>query len=416
MKKLSVLIIIALAFTLLGAMSTAKSILYADSYMLRCEGVEANYWNPARLNATYRAELWLPGLNSGVQLNNNSFSLDTYNYFVSQDTLFTADKKRILKDMKDVFSVNSEAFVSHLGFMMGNLALSSASRAFVKGSVQRDIFDVALYGNVKDRYRFSKKHNHASGLAYADITLGMGDLPLSFLPETVPPIKAGFSVSALAGIAHLETVKFDGKLSIDVESGVNLDQEILARYALGGAGFKAMLGFYSRLSKELELGLTLDNLFGNISWLGEKEQHHILLTIDSLYVADIADEFITEHTESKKIGKYNIPLGTELRLAAKYTLPKVVLSMDYVQGFSESAVSSPRPQISMAAEMRPLKSFPLGFGLALPDGKNPAKYSYFTGISNRHLELLIGAQNIGSVIPGYKSKGLALGWALRFFL
>ena len=31
------------------AFNTGKSILFADSYMLRAQGVEAAYWNPANL-------------------------------------------------------------------------------------------------------------------------------------------------------------------------------------------------------------------------------------------------------------------------------------------------------------------------------------------------------------------------------
>ncbi|MDD4806635.1 MAG: hypothetical protein PHO35_07630, partial [Candidatus Cloacimonetes bacterium] len=139
MRKL-ILVLTVLSLTVsIAAMPSAKSIFYADSYMLRATGVEANYWNPARLQKGERTEYWLPGVNSAVAISNNALDLDTYNFFVSRDTLFSADKERLLRDVKGKLAVNGEASISIYGYTMSNAALSISSRVFAKAKAQEDI-------------------------------------------------------------------------------------------------------------------------------------------------------------------------------------------------------------------------------------------------------------------------------------
>ncbi|MDD4278011.1 MAG: hypothetical protein PHT37_09005, partial [Candidatus Cloacimonetes bacterium] len=78
MKNLLLCLYLCLGLAPLLAMPTAKSIFYADSYMLRAYGVEANYWNPAKLSKDGRTEIWLPLSNTAIYASNNSLDLDTY--------------------------------------------------------------------------------------------------------------------------------------------------------------------------------------------------------------------------------------------------------------------------------------------------------------------------------------------------
>ncbi|MDD3235797.1 MAG: hypothetical protein PHH43_05665, partial [Candidatus Cloacimonetes bacterium] len=100
MKKLILLsLTMVIVFSSLAAIKTGKSIFYADSYMLRARGVEAAYWNPANLMAGKYYDLWVPGVNTGIFVNNNALDLDTYNYVMSQERLNDDDKQLILGKM-----------------------------------------------------------------------------------------------------------------------------------------------------------------------------------------------------------------------------------------------------------------------------------------------------------------------------
>jgi hypothetical protein len=415
MKKLLILCILSLAMTLLMAMPTAKSIFYADSYMLRSQGVEANYWNPARLQVSQFTDLWLPGVNSAITVSNNALDLDTYNYFVTRDTLLTADKERLLRDVKGKLSAASEASISHFGFTIGNTALSSSTRFFAKANAQEDILRLALYGNVENSYSFSRASNNVSALAYSDISYGAGDFSLPFLPDKVPAIKAGFSVSLLVGLANLSTEHFSATLSTDEDGGTSAHQEMVLRSSTFGTGFKAMLGMYSELLPGLEAGLTVDNLFGGIRWLGANEERRYSFAIDSLFAASIQDDFYSQTQSTEDIDSYGTYLPPELRLAAKYNLGFMDVSADWVQGFEESAVTSSRGRLSCAAGISPLPFLPLSFGIAFPNSVSPLKTSYSIGIYSKLHELAIAVQTYNSILPGYKSKGVSLATSLRFW-
>ena len=81
MKKLLLLLLPLLCVSLLSGFITGKSLLFADSFMLRAQGTEALYFNPALLHPGY-SDIMLPAVNSAAFVANNSFDLDTYNYIM----------------------------------------------------------------------------------------------------------------------------------------------------------------------------------------------------------------------------------------------------------------------------------------------------------------------------------------------
>ncbi|MDD3536418.1 MAG: DUF5723 family protein [Candidatus Cloacimonetes bacterium] len=416
MKKLYILLAILISLGLLNAMPSAKSIFFADSYMLRAAGVEANYWNPARINKAPGGELWLPALNTGVSISNNALSLHKYNYFVSRDTLHTKDKEKLLKGMRGKLALSAEASISTFGFTSGYVALSSANHLFAKVRAQEDILRLALYGNNKDEYRFGKEANGADGIAYSDITLGFGGFKLPYLDQYVPDIYIGASLSALAGIGSVETQKFDAIVSNNTESGLSVDLEAQARYATVGAGFKSMLGLYSEVYPNLELGFTLDNIGGSIKWMGDSSAEYYSVWADSIYALNVDEEdLFNEEQESRELDGFESKLPPEMRLAAKYSIANATFSLDYVQGFEHSALTSATGRISAAASYYPVQSLPLIFGISLPNSDLPLKTSYGIAYQGRSNEFGIAVQSFDAIIPCESSKGIAFALSMRFF-
>ena len=86
MKHLALALCLLACLSSLTAFGTGKSILFSDSYMLRAQGIDAVYYNPALISEAY-TDVSLPIVNTGIFIANNSISLDTYNYVMKRDYL-----------------------------------------------------------------------------------------------------------------------------------------------------------------------------------------------------------------------------------------------------------------------------------------------------------------------------------------
>lgn len=415
MKKIISFAVISIMAVSAFATPSAKSFFFADSYMLRANGVEANYWNPAKLSADNDSDFWLPLGNSGVQISNNALDLDTYNFFVSADTLNAEGKERILKDMDGSIDFNSTANISLIGVTMGNTAISASGHFHGKGMLSEDFLRLALYGNTEEEYRFNKDTNNASALSYIDVTYGIGDIIVPYIPENIPQIKAGFAASLLTGIACVETHKFDVLFRSTEDEGASLDSDIELRTGVLGAGFKGMLGLYSEITPWLETGITVDNIAGFIKWGLSKDIIHYYASADSVYISNADTDIFTQGNERYKSGAFTTNLGTEMRLAALVKHKYATLSADWVQGFSNTVNSSKVGRLSFGAGFMPTPFLPLSLGISLPNSSNPLKVSYGLGLKSKSSEISLAIQSYDSLFPGYKSKGISFGTALRIW-
>ncbi len=415
MKKILILALILLSLSALCAIKTGKSIFYADSYMLRAQGVEAAYWNPANLVSGKYYDLWLPGVNSGFYVQNNALDLDTYNFVMSQDRLDAADKELILNkldgSLRGSFNGNSSIF----GYAFSNMSISSSLNYMGKVSLSEQYLDILLNGNTQDQYLFDKHLNDISALSYADITFAIGGFKIPFLPETMPPVRFGVSGSVLAGVGSVHTERYDGYLSSSIDSGISLHQDIKLRTALGGQGFKGMIGFAANPIPDLEVGLTMDNILGSMNWNMFTEDQNYHFEADSVYVSNLDEDFYSQTRSQQEIDSFSMNLPPELRLGVLWTSPKLSLSTDYVQGFEESMVTSSIGKLSFGARLLPVYFLPLSFGISLGNSQSPFRASYGISFKSETAEIGIAFQSFDSLIPGTKSKGVSFGSMLRLW-
>lgn len=415
MKRILIFLAMLLLAAILFGMPTGKSVFFADSYMLRASGVEANYWNPAALAESKYIDLWLPGLNSGAFAANNAFDLDTYNYIVGRDTLNLRDKEMILGKMDNSFRGRFSASLSAFGITMGNTAISSSIHYYGKASLSKRLLEVALYGNQESEYHFNKSDTYVSGIAYNDITYGMGGYKIPYLPEGFPEIKTGVSFSILTGIYNVQTRYYEGSFSSDVYSGINLNQEAIIRKGAGGFGFKAMVGVQSDITPKLKAGITLDNIFGRINWNLMKEDVRYKITADSIYIYNLEDDFYETVESSSKIGAYDTHFAPEMRMAVLYKLPYVDVSADWLQAFRESSVTDATGSLSLGLSAAPHPALPLSLGLSFGNSSRPYSISYGFGLKSKTNEIGFGIQSYDSMIPGMKSKGISVASSIRIW-
>ncbi len=412
-KLLLVSLALFLCFSLFG-IKTAKSIFYSDSYMLRARGVEAAYWNPANIIPTRNIDIWLPVANTGVQVNNNALDLDTYNSVVGDDYLDEDEKADLLKkvdgNLRGEFSGNHSIF----GFTLGNMSFSSSANYMGKTGISKRYLELLLNGNEDSLYVFDKKSNYAFATSYVDLTYGMGDIKLP-LGDKIPTIRAGFSSSILVGFMDGYTQRFDGFLSSTM-NGITMHQDVTLRTGMGGIGFKSMLGLASQPYPGLDVGLTVDNIFGSLKWMGNTEDRIYGFHADSVYVSNINDDFYTQTDETVDTDSYTNSLPPELRLAAMYTFQQLSVSADFVQGFKNSVITDNTGRLAFGAEISPIPILRLHTGLGLGNSGYPWRISYGFSLRSSTLEGGLSVQSFQSVFPGSKSKGLAFGSFVRLWI
>lgn len=412
MKRIAVLIFcLMLALPVFASFDGGLPMLYSDSYMLRARGTEANYWNPALLNENY-VDIWLPATNIGFQINNNALDLDTYNNIMGKKFITEADKVDLLNQIDGSLRLNVGASGAVGGFTIGNVALSSSVRYYAKAALSEKYLELLLYGNTEETYEFDKSNNNASMLSYADLTVGMGDIKLP-LPDAIPAIKAGFAASLLVGIEDIHTKHYQGTFTANID-GISVDQKLELRSGIGGLGFKAMLGLVSEPMPNLKVGVTLDNILGAIRWGLVRENLNYSFEMDSVYVADLNEDFYVSEYERVHGDYFSTNLPPEFRAAVMYSIPQVSVSADYVVAFDESSQTSAVGRLSMGAELVPVPFLPLHVGYSPGSSNYPWRVSYGFGIRITPLEFGFGMQSFESVIPSTKTKGLAGAMYFKF--
>jgi hypothetical protein len=390
----------------LSAVPTANSLVFSGSYLLRVNGAEAVYWNPALITQDYQ-DIIIPGVNQTFQVANNSFDLDNYNY-ISGRYLTLKDKNMILRNVGNNLMIDAQAHVLLFGLTFGNLAFATSMHGQSDVRLSKSYIKLALFGNEETDYVFTKKNNQLNVLSYQDVTVGIGDIEISkyFKNASIPEIKMGVSASALVGIGTAETEYYRGSFHSGMD-GLAFEQDIKIKTGLGGIGTKALIGFASQPINNLEVGMSFDNLFGVIRWLGSTERRSYSVTADSTYASDLEDDIYTQEDSVESIGSFNTLLPLEMRLGAKYQYRQASLSMDWVQGFAGSVVTSSIGKICLGVEYQPIHQLPIRMGFRFGNSELPWGISYGLGFHSKFIDCGFGIQTLKSLFPGNHSKGIS---------
>lgn len=411
MKRISFLLLISLlALPLMASSFTGRPMMFAGSYMMRAYGSEANYWNPALVDFE-KIDFWWPLLDTGVLISNNTFDLDFYNRVMGKGEISKEDKDLLIQNMDGSLRVNMLAQTNLLGFNIGGAALSASLHNYNRAAFSENYLKLLLYGNEEEEYLFSNKHNNLASISFADVTVGMGAIRIP-LPEKYPDINFGWSGSLLLGIHELKTTRFDGVFRSNFD-GLKLQQDVVLRKGVGGFGFKGMIGFATSPAENLDVGLTLDNILGNIQWMLGKQETHYKISADSIYVADLESEFYVREEVDRNIKSYSTRFPMEVALGALYDAKMVSLSADLRQGFGESPLTSKTGTLSVGAEFKQLDFLPIRLGFSTGNSIAPWRVAYSVGLRAKPIELSFGVQSVQSLFPGYKTKGVSFALSFR---
>lgn len=408
MKTIILIAVIYLLISSLAAITTPRSLAFADSYGLRAYGSDALYWNPASLVPGKRT-FDIPITNLQFRVENNAMSLNTYNSVTGQyidDDL----KDKILSGFKGHLGFNGNVHSTIIGTSFGHMGLGIGVNAIGSARISKQYLNLLFYGNEDSQVmNFTQKHNDGEGVLFSDITLGSGNYEISklippYVKQGLPPVRFGIAVSLLTGIKGYEVTHFNGHFSTE-DDGINLIQDTAYNEGTMGFGYKAMIGFKSEPMKNLEVGLTFDNIAGQIKWSGSNKRHYSHVEIDSVYLADL-DEDIADPTDSTtSMGTFTTKLPAEMNTSVLYHLGKASFSLDWKQGFRDSFLTTKQPKLSLGVEFLPTKKLPIQFGYSIPTKYEPYRFAYGFGLRFRRFETGFSLQSSHALFPSYLSRG-----------
>ena len=108
-------------------------------------GLEAVSYNPANLAFSRGTNIGLAAV--ALDAHNNSLSLDRYNE-ITGTHLDEAGKTALMADIpEDGFRLDADARASALGVQSGNYAFSFSAFGAGQGNLDKDYFDLVLFGN-----------------------------------------------------------------------------------------------------------------------------------------------------------------------------------------------------------------------------------------------------------------------------
>lgn len=417
MKHL-LIIVFSLSLYSLFAVSTPRSLPFSDSYQQRAFGTDALYWNPANLGQNHdTSDFYF--MNMGIQISNNILDLDKYNYYTGR-YLTQSDKDDLLGEIEGKLNLTVDYHQVIIAKSFNHFAFGVGLNATGSGNLSEDFMKLALEGSSDSvSYRFDKDENNVQGLSYVDFSFGAGGYPLSgIFPKLAsyshyPEVYWGTTASILYGIAAYSTSSYNGVFSTG-DVGMNLNQDITLKEGYNGIGAKLGFGIRSEVIPHLNAGLFLDNIVGFIHWSGSTKKHQYTVEGDSIYFADLGDDFYTSADTSWSIPSYSSSLPLALSFGLKYDFPAWVLSLDWIENLQDSNIGVVSPKLSFGLEYQGLSHFPLQLGLTVPNADQPLQFAYGVCFRNKQFETGIGIKTYGSIVPGYHSKGVSLSFHGRF--
>ena len=438
MKKniIAIIIIILLFSTVVYANSfdNPKSMALGDAYLTKAYGFQALDWNPANL-ALVKHFVTINLIHANAQFTNNSVNLNLYNDKVGK-YWNENDKEDILAKINNnglELKLNAGASLPFISFSVWKLALQNSVGAYSSLKLDKEYFRRILYG-VECETEYNFPDNDGEAISYAETKIGYGDeIPLNLIipsVEGLPKIYGGISLGFIHGFQYGKIIDFHSKFSttggavsfkdsiVAKTAGYNSEEEKLSieDSKIAGNGFRINIGFYSEINENITAGITFNNLFGSIKWSEDCERRIFSVSGDSLLFLneDFDDSLIVDTDTTYSIGSFKQNIPFEIHLGGSYNLKGFDLTLDYVQGFDESAFTSKKPKISFGVEYKPLQWLPLRLGFGFGEGKS-SHFSFGSGFVLKNWEFNWAFRNYASPLSSY-AKGFAfsIGSQLKF--
>ena len=411
MKRIYILIVLLIVASALFGFTTSRSMGVSNSYLMRANGVDALYWNPANIGND--AYLEIPILNSNFNLTNNLFNQDLND--ISGKYLTAEDKEDLLSEIDGHFVVEGSFRTSLLGITADNKGFGIGVNTLVNGKITEEFMRILLFGNESSVYYFTKDDFDYNSLSYIDFTYGMGGFDLNkIIPylnkfEQLPEINYGFSFSFLTGIGEIKLDKFRAVYRSTAEDGLFLNAQMKQKESFTGMGMKANLSFSSQINEKFSAGMGFDNIAGFIKWMGDAKirEHHYWM--NNVYISNIDEDLLSDEVSLKDVKEKTTQLPFIYRLGCLYDFGLIDISMDYSHRFDGNDYNQGRNTLAFATEFRGLLYLPIQMGINISDGDNEITSSYGIIYRSPYYEVGISMLMADTAFPSDSSKSISFG-------
>lgn len=410
MTGLIVIAILTLAGSVMaGSMSSARSVAMGDAYIGLAQGVEAGYHNPANLGLNGYRHTGLELMGVGVNLSNNSFTLNDYNSYTGA-FLTDGDKADILgKIPESGLRLSIDADASVMSFSFGSFAFTAGAVGAADINLSKDIVELIFNGNTfADTISVTGSYSEAVGYAYGGLSYGV-----PIYTAGTRQLSIGSTIKYIRGLGIEEVVKLEGGFVTEA-TGFGGSGEMVAHTATGGSGYALDLGAALKLSDSYTAGVQITNVLSSISWSKGTEEHGYTFNFDTMTVDNMGDDFVTSDDYSIDIPSFKTSIPAVMTVGIANTSGSLVWAVDWEQGFRQAAGASTKPRLSAGVEWKPIGILPLRVGYASGGHKNTA-FSFGSGLhlSALHIDF---ATVTGASLGSGSAKGVnvALSMGLHF--
>jgi outer membrane protein OmpA-like peptidoglycan-associated protein len=363
---LALVVLVTAAQALASPGSSARSLGLAGAYTAVAGGVEAPMWNPANLGLPGRSVVSIRVPSVGAEVYNNSFSLGQYDrYFTTGQYLDESAKNDLLGSIPtDGARADVYANADALALSWGHTAFSIHGWAPGYGTLSRDWFELLLNGNELGRTYDLDADGEGYAVAEAAFSTAR-DFSFGRFQNSA----FGVSFKYLRGLYYAGVAQSDLSFAA-LPTGFQSHGAMIARLAQGGNGFALDLGVASALNDRYRVGVSLLNLGSGIRWDRETEEREFRVNADSLLILNSPDslnEVLDQATwdTTRDISSFASRYPTFLKAGISRETEKLLLSLDYEQGFSRGPGVTTTPRLSLGLEYRPFRFLPLRTGMSV---------------------------------------------------
>ncbi len=418
-----------------------RSISLANTYATQARGGRVLGWNPANLGFSDNPKFTmnfgiLPIIGfPNVYLNNSTISPNfIFQDFLTGKHLEQSDKDALLDKFPDdgiFFDQLIQAEIINLS--IGRWAFSMGAEIAGDIVMPKGIFDFVFNGNEFGvPIDLSNLDAQYRGVLVTSLAHGREikvDIPY------INKLCVGGAIKVLGGLGYTDFEKMNATITMDTTNlGLSTIQgDILAKVAAGGLGFALDFGISTEINKKMKANLSLNNLFGNITWgkfgLGIYEGKDVIIK-ELTYYNEIASKDLMDDLKMVKMDslfKEGLEVDTTIagdNFITKYpaylllgfqydVLENLKLFTNFRQYFSEDIGISTTPQLSLACEYKPAKVFPIRLGFSF-GGKQEFQWGIGSGLNFKHYTFDFGFSQTGGMFNNARGMVFSMGQSLVF--
>lgn len=385
---------------LASGFSLARSAGMAGAHVGLAEGVAAAYFNPANLGLSSHRQTSIQLVGIGLNLTNNSFSLDDYNTYTGA-TLTQADKQIILDKIPvDGLKLTADVEASVSGVSFNKFALTFTGYGAGEVNINKDVLDVLLNGNALGD-TISLDGMYGAGWTYGSVDFSFG---APIYTKGTRQLAIGATARYIKGIYFADVTRVEG-FAATLATGFQGDGALIINTAEGGSGFALDFGAALQLNENYTVGLSLKNLLSAINWSSNPEQSGFTFSFDTVTIDNAGNDsvFVTSDF-TNTIDGFSSSLPSTLTLGIANTTGKFVWALDWQQGFSRNPGASTKPQITAGAEYTLAGFFPLRAGLGF-GGRHGSQLAFGSGLKLSAFHIDVAFLTSGSTLNSSSNKG-----------